>query len=638
MKALTIGVLAHVDAGKTSLTERLLFETGVLDHVGSVDDGDTQTDSLELERRRGITIKSAVVAVSTPGHRLTLVDTPGHADFIAEVERAVAVLDGAVLVVSAVEGVQAQTRVLMRTLVRLGIPSLVFVNKIDRAGARSAELLESLRTKLSPRCVPMSTGSAVGTADATVFSLPFAEHLADALADDERFLESYVAGEVSEADYRAALTRQVAAAQTYPVYFGSAVTGAGVAELVAGIYDLLPARERTAEGPLDAAVFKIERGRGGEKIAYARVFSGSLAARRPVPVRRRTDDGIRESTGRPSAVRVFEHGSAPVPGEARAGEVAKVWGLPAVRIGDRLGPGGDLRQDRLFAPPSLETLVRPADPAQNGELYAALSRLSEQDPLISIRRRDNAITVHLYGEVQKEVIQTTLAEEFGVVAEFEGSRPLLIERLHRTGHRVRHHAPDERVFFWATVGLRVEPAPPGTGVDYRLAVELGSLPLAFHNAIEETVREILREGPHGREIPDCVVTLTDTGYFSPVTTAGDFRGMTELVLREALEEAGTQVYEPIHTFELEAPAAAMGAVLRKLAEFRAIPEEPAITAERCTVDGRIPATAVPGLEQAVPALTQGEGTVVTAFAEYRLKPNAGGPRRAASTRRGRPAD
>jgi len=636
-KALTIGVLAHVDAGKTSLTERLLFETGVIDHVGSVDGGDTQTDSLDLERRRGITIKSAVVAVSTPGHRLTLVDTPGHSDFIAEVERAVAVLDGAVLVVSAVEGVQAQTRVLMRTLVRLGIPLLVFANKIDRAGARSAELLDSLRAKLSPRCVAMSTVTGIGTAAAQPVPLPPGEHLADALADDDQFLASYVAGPVSESDYQEALTRQVAAAKAYPVYFGSAMTGAGVPELIDGIYRLLPARERTGEGPLDAAVFKIERGRSGEKIAYTRLFSGSLAARRTVPYRRRTEDGVQEFTGRPSAVRVFEHGSTPVSGEALAGDVARVWGLPDVRIGDRLGESGDLPQDRFFAPPSLETLVHPAEPAQTGALYAALTTLSEQDPLISIRRRDRTITIRLYGEVQKEVIRTTLAEEFGIAAEFEETRPLLIERLHGTGHRVRHHAPGERVFFWATVGLRVEPAPPGTGIDYRLEVELGSLPLAFHKAIEETVCETLREGMHGREILDCVVTLTDTGYFSPISAAGDFRGMTELVLREALREAGTRIYQPVHTFELEAPAAALSPVLRKLAELRAIPGEPVLVDDRCIVDGQLPATAVHQLEQALPALTQGEGTVVTTFAEYQLMPNAGGPRRAASTRRARPA-
>jgi ribosomal protection tetracycline resistance protein len=635
MKALTIGILAHVDAGKTSLTERLLFETGVLDHVGRVDDGDTQTDSLDLERRRGITIKSAVVAVSTPGHRLTLVDTPGHADFIAEVERAVGVLDGAVLVVSAVEGVQAQTRVLMRTLVRLGIPVLVFVNKIDRTGAQQEKLLDSLRAKLSPNCVALSTVAGLGTAAAEPSLLPADERLADALAGDETFLESYVSGTPSEEDYQAALARQVAAAAVYPVLFGSAATGAGIADLVAGIYRLLPSRERRGDGPLDATVFKIERGRSGEKIAYARVFSGSLAARHPVKFRRRGEGGVLELAGRPSAVRVFEHGATPVSGEALAGDVARVWGLPEIRIGDRLGETADLHDERFFAPPSLETLVRPTEPAQAGALYSALTRLSEQDPLISIRRAGHDLTVRLYGEVQKEVLRTMLAEEFGIAAEFERSRPLLIERLRGTGHRVRHYAPEERVFFWATVGLRVEPAPPGAGVDYRLEAELGSLPHAFHQAIEDTVRETLREGPNGREVPDCVVTLTDTGYFSPVSAAGDFRGMTRLVLEEALQLAGTQVYEPVHTFEIEAPADTISAVLRKLVELRAVPGEPTLAADRCTVDGQLPAVAAHRLEQALPELTQGEGTLVTSFAEYRLRPNGDGPRRAGSSRRGR---
>lgn len=630
MKALTIGILAHIDAGKTSLTERLLFETGVIDHAGRVDDGDTQTDSLDLERRRGITIKSAVVAVSTPGHRLSLVDTPGHPDFIAEVERAVGVLDGAVLVVSAVEGIQAQTRVLMRTLIRLGIPVLVFVNKIDRTGAREASLLESLRTKLSPQCVPMSTVTVIGTASTHPVPLPFDERLADALAADDAFLESYVAGTASAMDYRKALIRQVATASVYPVFFGSAVTGAGVTDLVAGVYELLPSRERRGDGPLDASVFKIERGRSGEKIAYVRMFSGSLAARRPVPFRRLGAEGV----GRPSAVRVFEHGATPVSGEALAGDVARVWGLPDIRIGDRLGESADLSQDRFFAPPSLETLVYPVEPDQASALYTALTRLSEQDPLISIRRQDQEITVRLYGEVQKEVIRTTLAEEFGIAAEFEESRPLLVERLHGTGHRVRHPAPDERVFFWATVGLRVEPGRPGSGTDYRLEVELGSLPLSFHTAIEDTVHEILREGLHGREVIDCVVTLTDTAFYPPASTAGDFRGMTRLVLREALRQAGTRVYEPVHAFELEAPASAISAVLRKLVELRAVPGEPVITGDRCTVDGHLPAASAHELEQALPALTQGEGTLVASFAEYRLKPGGGGPRRAPSSRRG----
>ncbi|WP_328606480.1 TetM/TetW/TetO/TetS family tetracycline resistance ribosomal protection protein [Amycolatopsis sp. NBC_00345] len=618
MLTLTIGILAHVDAGKTSLTERLLFEAGVIGHLGSVDGGDTQTDSMELERRRGITIKSAVVAFTTGGRRVTLVDTPGHSDFIAEVERALRVLDGAVLVVSAVEGIQAQTRILMRTLTRLGIPVLVFVNKIDRMGAQEGPLLDALRAKLSPRCVALSTVTGLGTAQAKPSPLPFGEELAEALADDDRFLTAYVAGEVSEEDYRGALVRQVGLGTVHPVLFGSAITGAGVGELVTAVRELFPARTRDDAGPLDATVFKIERGRAGEKVAYTRVRSGSLGPRRPFPFYRRENDGtVVDLAGRASAVRVYEHGATPVEGTALAGDVARVWGLKDVRIGDQLGSPEHLPARGFFAPPSLETVVHPVDPDQGVALYAALERLSEQDPFIGIRRRGHEVSVRLYGEVQKEVVRSTLAEEFGVDVRFEESRTLYVERLSGIGTAMRNPAPDERVYFWATVGLRVEPAAPGSGVGYALAVELGSLPLAFHRAIEETVYETLRHGPRGWEVIDCLVTLTHTRFYPPLSTAGDFRGMTSIVLREAVRRAGTRVHEPVNAFEAEVPTAAVSAVLRKLVELRAVPGEPIVRGAVCTVAGTIPAASVHELEQALPALTQGEGVFVSEFGEYR---------------------
>src|SRR5690349_917265 len=263
MHSLNLGILAHVDAGKTSLTERLLHAAGVIDEIGRVDDGSTQTDSLALERRRGITIKSAVVSFPLDGVTVNLIDTPGHPDFIAEVERVLGVLDGAVLVVSAVEGVQPQTRVLMRTLRRLDIPTLLFVNKIDRRGAREAELLDALRERLTPAIVPMGTTSALGTRDA-VFT-PYDEQdpaytgpLVDALAEaSDAFLQAFVDGSASNGRLRRELRRQSRAGRVHPVFFGSAITGAGVAEVVRGIRELLPARTPDVDGPLSGTVFKV---------------------------------------------------------------------------------------------------------------------------------------------------------------------------------------------------------------------------------------------------------------------------------------------------------------------------------------------------------------------------------------------
>ncbi|MFD8818828.1 GTP-binding protein, partial [Streptomyces sp. NPDC059627] len=219
MHLLNLGILAHVDAGKTSLTERLLHTAGVIDELGSVDDGSTRTDTLALERQRGITIKSAVVSFPLDGVTVNLIDTPGHPDFIAEVERVLGVLDGAVLVVSAVEGVQAQTRVLMRTLRRLRIPTLVFVNKIDRRGARDDAVLAQLARRLAVPVVPMGRATALGTRDAR-FLPGLGPAALDALADrDDALLAAYLDGGVPDARLRAALAEQTRRTLVHPVYF-----------------------------------------------------------------------------------------------------------------------------------------------------------------------------------------------------------------------------------------------------------------------------------------------------------------------------------------------------------------------------------------------------------------------------------
>jgi len=232
VQTLNLGILAHVDAGKTSLTERLLHAAGVIDEIGRVDDGSTQTDSLELERQRGITIKSAVVSFVIDDVTVNLIDTPGHPDFIAEVERVLSVLDGAVLVVSAVEGVQAQTRVLMRALQRLHVPTLIFVNKIDRRGARGAPVVQSISEKLSPAVVAMGSAHGLGTRGArstpyTAADADFRRGLWELLADhDDAFLAAYVdQRSVSYSQLRTGLAAQTRRALVHPVFFGSARTG-----------------------------------------------------------------------------------------------------------------------------------------------------------------------------------------------------------------------------------------------------------------------------------------------------------------------------------------------------------------------------------------------------------------------------
>ncbi|GAA4632538.1 GTP-binding protein [Actinoallomurus vinaceus] len=627
MNSLNIGVLAHVDAGKTTLTERLLFHAGVIAELGSVDRGTTQTDSLELERRRGITIRSAVVSFTIDDLKVNLIDTPGHSDFISEVERAVRVLDGAVLVVSAVEGVQVQTRVLMRVLTRLRIPTLIFVNKIDRMGARHDDLLRDIARRLAPGAVAMGTVTGLGTWDAATrpYALDDLRHLdrvTEVLADnDDSFLAEYVRadGRVDAEDCRRRLTEQTGRAVAHPVFFGSAVTGVGVADLVRGVRELLPPSGESRDDDLSGTVFTIERDASGRKAAYARLHSGTVAVREHLTLYRRAGGertAWQEHRGKVTALQVFERGGAAPALQAGAGDIVKLWGLKDVRIGDRLGEPGDGPDEPHFAPPTLETVVRSVRPADAPRLHGALLRLAEQDPLINVRVGDE-ISVLLYGEVQKEVLQTRLEEEAGIAVTFDATRTVHIERPAGVGaafHEIDRHGDHE---VCATAGFRIEPAEAGTGVRYGLAVEPGSLPAAFHAAIEDSVRSALRRGPYGWEVTDCVVTLTHSGYESPVTTAGDFRTLTPRLLERALRRAGTHVYEPVGRFELEVPADVVSGVLGTLTEAGGTPDDMAVRRDTAYVTGVIPLGRVHEFGRRLPGQTRGEGMFLTEFAGHR---------------------
>ena len=635
MHTVNLGILAHVDAGKTSLTERLLYAAGVIDALGSVDAGNTQTDSLALERQRGITIKSAVMSFTIDDITVNLIDTPGHPDFVAEVERVLSVLDGAVLVISAVEGVQAQTRVLMRTLQRLGVPTLIFVNKIDRRGAREAAVLEAIRTRLTPASVAMGTASGLGTPDASFTAFgsddtAFAATLADLLTShDDALLAAYVRsdGAVPYRRLRCALADQTGRAVVHPVFFGSAITGAGTSSLVDGIKELLPAASGDQEGQVSGTIFKIERGYAGEKIAYVRMFDGTLRARD------RVESGRKTGKAKVTAISVFDGGPAAPRGEIAAGQIGKLWGLPEIQIGETIGVPPKRLGAAFFDPPTLETVVVPARPGRPGEnhrLHAALTQLAEQDPLINLRQDDvrSQLLLSLYGEVQKEVIGATLAAEYGVEVGFERTTTICIERPAGVG-AATDRIKGEGNPFLAGIGLRVEPADVGAGVRFGLEIELGALPYSFIKAIEETTRETLKQGVYGWQVTDCQVTLIYSAYYprqshahahfdkAMSSTAGDFRNLTPLVVMAALREADTTVLEPMHRFALELPSDTLGAALPALAKLGAAPLGAAVARGAVSVlDGEMPAAAVHQLRQQLPSLTRGEYVLECAFHRY----------------------
>ncbi|HJQ74435.1 MAG TPA: GTP-binding protein, partial [Gaiellaceae bacterium] len=520
-------------------------------------------------------------------------------DFIAEVERSLAVVDGAVLVLSAVEGVQAQTRILWRALERLEVPTLLFVNKIDRTGADPERVLDEIEQRLTPATVAMGSTAELGTRSASF--APFGP------ADDE-------------------LVTRSRAGELHPVFFGSALTGAGVGELREGISELLPAEMGDADAPLSARVFKIERGPTGDRIAYTRVFSGTARVRDRLPA------------GKVTALRVFADGAAVQREEVRAGEIARLWGLAEIQIGDWLGEPRR-EAEHHFAPPTLESVVAPADPADGHRLQVALGQLAEQDPLIDVRQDDSRgeISVSLYGEVQREVIEATLADEYGLKAEFRETTTICIERPAGSGEAVEIlNTPTNP--FHADLGLRVEPAPAGSGVEVRIdaGIDPRDAPLyvyknfdGFVEHMDRYARLALEEGLFGWQVTDCVVTVTQIAYSladgppsrrGPMPTARDIQKLTALVLKRALERGGSTVCEPVFGVGVEVPTEAVGSVLAALGRLGAAAATPVPRGELSLLETELRASSLQQLRRELPGLTRGEGVLETEFAGYQPVP------------------
>ncbi|GHJ16180.1 elongation factor G [Micromonospora sp. AKA38] len=621
MALLNLGIVAHVDAGKTSLTERLLYEAGAVSHPGSVDAGTTRTDSMELERRRGITIRAAVTSIALGDLSVNLVDTPGHPDFIAEVERSLAVLDAAVLVVSSVEGVQPQTVAIWRALRRIGVPTVFFLNKVDRRGADVDRVAAQVRRRLGACPVVLTAVAGQGTRDARVRAVGLdAESVVEAVAEvDDAVAARWLTDEpVRVRDVRRAIRYAVRRGDLSPVACGSAITGAGVRQLCRLVADLLPCDEQR-DGPTAGTVFAVDRDGQGRR-AWLRLWSGQLRVR----------DRVRLEGARPQTVTqiaVTEPAGVLVRPSVSAGQIAAVRGVSA-RIGQHLGDP-PRRHAYRFPPPTRQAVVEPVDPDQRLAMFAGLAELADEDPLVDLRldERQAEAVIRLHGEVQKEVLAALMADRYGVRVRFSGTLTACIERVVGTG------AAEERVQergnpYLAGLGLRVDAAPVGHGVEFRPGVEPGRLPPAFVAATEEGVRAGLRQGRHGWPVTDCTVTMTASRYWprqsrphqkfdkSISTVAADFRNLAPVVVAAALRRAGTRVCQPIERFDVNLPQQAVETVLALLGRVGAIVHDTVVAGGYLEVSGTLPTARVPQVVVALPDLTGGEAVLTTTFDHY----------------------
>jgi ribosomal protection tetracycline resistance protein len=627
LRTLNLGILAHVDAGKTSLTERLLFEAGTTAELGSVDAGTTRTDSMDIERRRGITVRTNVASFAQGEVQVNLIDTPGHSDFIAEVERSLAVLDAAVLVVSAVEGVQPQTVVLWRVLRRLAVPAAIFINKIDRLGADPAGVRDAIGRRLTAgsgaRLLVLTEVLAAGSPAASTRPVALTDPaLLDTLTrGDDQLLSAVLEGPgVTEAMALRSARAQLGHGTLVPVAAGSALTGAGVRDLLTVLPRLMP-WARPVTHSLSGVVYKTERSEQGT-LAHCRIFGGELRVRdRPAVA------GIRSGVIT-SLKRSTPEGWTQV-SVALTGDVVQVRGLGSAHVGSWIGEAIPGRVTRQFPAPALESVVEPANPVHRGRLFAALQELAEVDPLINLRIDDERgeIAVSLYGEVQKEVIAELLSVQFGVAATFRPTVTVHIERVAGTGASAAFVA-EKTTPYLATLGFRVESSPAGAGLTCALEVERGSMPPAFFAATWEGVRAGLAQGLSGWAIPDARVVLTHTGYCprqsamhqkfnkNVSSVAADFRNLAPVLIHEALSKAGTVVCEPVETFHLEIPASALPAVTMTVARLSGLITGTSSADGALAVSGTLPTRSIQPLLAKLPEQTSGEGVFTSEVTHY----------------------
>lgn len=596
MRQTVVGILAHVDAGKTTLAEAMLFDAGTIRTYSRVDRGDSHLDTDLMERDRGITIFSSQAALVHAGTAITLVDSPGHVDFSAEAERTLAALDLAVLVVGANDGIQGHTHTLWRLLERHGIPTIIFANKVDLlpdAGspAEKNALLAALRAKLSEGCLPIEelTGEAAAMTDEAAL---------------EEFLET---GELSDATTR----RLFAERHVFPCLFGSALKNEGVAELLDAIAKLAP--DRAWPGEFAARVYRVSRGDRGERIAWLKITGGELHARQQV-------DGVTDGTPwseKINELRIYTGSRFEPISNASAGGVCAVTGLSHVRPGDALGAEPALERPTLAPVLTYGVLTGGAD---IHTVLSALRELAEEDPMLAVSWDEHLqeIRLRLMGAVQLEVVRDLMARRFGLDIDFGPGSILYKETISRPVMGIGHFEP---LRHYAEVHLRLDPAPRGSGVTFGSECSEDDLDrnwqrLILTNAQERELMGVLTGAP----VTDVRITLVGGRAHLKHTEGGDFRQATYRAMRQALmtarELGECMLLEPWYAFELELPTDKVGRAMSDLTRMSARFGSPEQMGDEARLTGEVPASELGDYALQLAEYTSGQGRISLEFSGY----------------------
>ena len=597
MKTLNIGIFAHIDAGKTTLSERILLEGGVLRREGSVDSGTAATDFLAIERARGISVRDATVTFAYNDTAIDLIDTPGHADLSEETELAMAAIDAAVLVVSARDGVEAQTELLLSMLEARRLPFAVFVNKCDLEPDPSA-VTAALLSRIGREVLSCNTPAALP-------SPTFEEDAVTALSD-EALLESYLAGTLPEERLISALKQACSEGKIVPLLYGSARTGAGVRDLLLVLtsYFSFPWRE---DAPFSAFVYQVEHRPNLGKLAHIRLFGGTLSVRQEVE-NARTGNSFK--AGQLKRIRGGKYEDTDL---LRDGETGAVTGLSDVRAGDFLGAPPPI----FYTVPEAYLRVQvTAEPDKLPALKAALEELSDEWPSLALEwvPEKRHLSVAIAGSVQAEVLKDTLFERFRLNAAIGAPSVVYRETIARPAWGFECYTMPKPC--WAVVRFYLEPLPPGSGLVYESVCSEKKIAYRYQEHVRVSVPRALEQGRLGWKVTDLKVTLVDGEDHPQHTHPLDFFVATPMGIHDGLRNAGSVLLEPVLRLSLTAPEQAMGKLLSALRERRAVLDPPVVEGGAFSLEADIPAGETFGLNELAASLSGGRAAFLLKLKGY----------------------
>jgi len=617
-----IAIMAHADAGKTTLTEQFLFLGGLTRQAGNVDQGTASTDFLAVEKERGISVRSAHTSFFWQQTRINLIDTPGHVDFSSDVERVMRIADGVILLISAVEGIQAHTETLWRALHARGIPVLLFMNKIDRVGADPEIVCHAIEKELKISPLHMQNVIGEGNSDVSLTSCWSFESLDDKLLEqvvssDEALMMAYLEGQTpSFPILEKQLSLLIRSSKIYPLWFGSAKMGLGIRELLDAVVAYLPGPGGDPNKPLSALVYGIGHEKTMGKIAHVRLFNGSISNREVI------FNASRQLGEKVTQVRRIFPGRYEDTGIVEAGDMAGICGFENAAVGDVLGIADAAIPDPVkLSTPLIIVQVKAVNPKDYPALAAAMLELDAEDPALEFewKREEAELQVKIMGWIQMEVLERILADRFGLVAKFENPTVIYQETPSSTAEGfVRYWMPKP---CWAIMKFRIEPGERGSGVVYKSMVSVNQVQQKYQNEVARCIPTALKQGIKGWEVTDIQITLIEGEDHPMHSRAGDFTVATPMGIMEGLVNTGTTLLEPMIRFQIQAVEELLGPVTSDITRMRGTFESPVMEEGRFTLHGIFPLSTSIDYPVKLSSRSGGKARISTRFNGYQECPD-----------------